>query len=312
MSYGSFASNYNSPMASLGNAVAGAKNSAGGMFSKFRNNKVVSGTTDFLYSNTLVAKVCFFILVLIIFVYAIRIGSIVLGYLNSPEKNPILINGLRQGKRPKIIHQNPGIKGSKPIIRSVNEREGLEFTWSVWLFIDDLAKPGSNGVGQRKHIFHKGSQQNFGMKKSFDGINVSDMAFPNNAPGLYIHETKNAFVIVMNTFNNVIKKIEIDNIPLNKWILVNMRNRGKNMDTFINGTIVNRHTFRSVPKQNYGDVFVSKFNGFNGFLSNLRYHSHALSGIDIENMVKAGPNLTSDDSIKIFPPYFSLRWFFSS
>ena len=84
------------------------------------------------------------------------------------------------------------------------------------------------------------------------------------------------------------------------------------MDTYINGTIVNRHNFASVPKQNYGDVFVNQNGGFSGFLSNLRYHSYALSGVDIENMVKAGPNLTADDDMKIFPPYFSLRWFFSS
>ena len=35
MSYGNFASNYNNPMADLGNAVAGARNKAGGVFSKF-------------------------------------------------------------------------------------------------------------------------------------------------------------------------------------------------------------------------------------------------------------------------------------
>ena len=308
MSYGSFANNYNSPMADLGSAVAGARNRAGGMFANFRNNKVVSGTTDFLYSNTLVAKVCFFILVLILFVYALRIGAMVLGYLNSADRNPILVNGLAQGKKHQRIPQDPRVTESKPIFRSVNEREGLEFTWSVWLFIDDLVYKN----GQRKHIFHKGSSGNIGMKKDFDGINVTDMAFPNNAPGLYLHETKNALVAVMNTFNNVIEEVEIDDIPLNKWILVNMRCRGKNMDTYINGTIVNRHQFRSVPKQNYGDVFVSMNNGFSGLLSNLRYHSHALSGVEIENMVKAGPNLTADDSLKIFPPYFALRWFFSS
>ena len=308
MSYGNFASNYNSPLADLGGAVAGARNRAGGMFSKFRNNKVVAGTTDFLYSNTLVAKVCFFILVLILFVYAIRIGAMVLGYLNSPEKNPILINGLKNGKKLKLVHQDPKVKGSKPVLRSVNAREGLEFTWSVWLYIDDLVYKS----GSRKHIFHKGSSGNIGMKKNFDGVNVTDMAFPNNAPGLYIHETKNALIIVMNTFNNVIEEVEVDDIPLNKWILVNMRCRGKHMDTYINGTIVNRHVFRSVPKQNYGDVYVNMNNGFSGLLSNLRYHSYALSGIDIENMVKSGPNLTADDSMKVFPPYFSLRWFFSS
>ena len=308
MSYGSFASNFNSPMANLGETLAGSRNKMGGLFSNFRNNKVVSGTTDFLYSNTLVAKVCFFILVLILFIYSLRLGSMVLEYLNSHDKNPILINGLKSGKKLKIIHQDPKVSGSKPILRSVNEREGLEFTWSVWLFIDDLVYK----QGQRKHIFHKGSTGNIGMKKEFNGINVTDMAFPNNAPGLYIHETKNAFVIVMNTFNNVLEEVQIDDIPMNKWILVNLRCRGKHMDTYINGTIVNRHEFRSVPKQNYGDVLVNMNNGFSGLLSNLRYHSHALSGVDIENMVKSGPNLTADDSMKIFPPYFSLRWFFSS
>ena len=308
MSYGSFASNFNSPMSNLGETLAGSRNKMGGLFSNFRNNKVVSGTTDFLYSNTLVAKVCFFILVLILFIYSLRLGSMVLGYLNSHDKNPILINGLKSGKKLKIIHQDPKVNGSIPIMRSVNEREGLEFTWSTWIFVDDLVYK----QGQRKHIFHKGSSGNLGGKKDFEGINVTNMAFPNNAPGLYLHETKNALVIVMNTFNNIIDEVEIDSIPMNKWILVNIRCRGKHMDTYINGTIVNRYEFRSVPKQNYGDVYVNMNGGFSGLLSNLRYHGYALSGVDIENMVKSGPNLAADDSMKIFPPYFSLRWFFSS
>ena len=325
MSYGSFASNFNSPMASLGETLAGSRNKMGGVFSNFRNNKVVSGTTDFLYSNTLVAKVCFFILVLILFIYSLRLGSMVLGYLNSHEKNPILINGLKSGKKLKIIHQDPKVNGSIPIMRSVNEREGLEFTWSTWIFVDDLVYK----QGQKKHIFHKGSSGNlaasWAMQSDHDpnhtnhlhdhknkDADKSGMAFPNNAPGLYLHETKNALVIVMNTFNNIIEEVEIDSIPMNKWILVNIRCRGKHMDTYINGTIVNRHEFRSVPKQNYGDVYVNMNGGFSGLLSNLRYHGYALSGVDIENMVKSGPNLKADDSMKIFPPYFSLRWFFSS
>ena len=56
MSYGSFSSNYNkNPLANFGSALGGASNQASGLMSKFRNNKVVSGTTDFLYSNSLVA-----------------------------------------------------------------------------------------------------------------------------------------------------------------------------------------------------------------------------------------------------------------
>ena len=35
-----------------------------GMFSKFKSNKYVSGTSDFLQSNTMVAKVAFLLLLL--------------------------------------------------------------------------------------------------------------------------------------------------------------------------------------------------------------------------------------------------------
>ncbi len=30
----------------------------------------------------------------------------------------------------------------------------------------------------------------------------------------------------------------------------------------------------------------------------------------IENLVKSGPNMTADESLRTFPPYLSLRWFF--
>ena len=58
--YSSFSQGYgNSAMGNLGAGIAGVQNKASGMIAKFRNNKVVSGTSDFLYSNSLVAKVCF-------------------------------------------------------------------------------------------------------------------------------------------------------------------------------------------------------------------------------------------------------------
>ena len=52
-----------------------------------------------------------------------------------------------------VIPQNPNVDGAKPVLRSNNQRGGLEFTWSVWLYIDDMVYKN----GQRKHIFHKGN-----------------------------------------------------------------------------------------------------------------------------------------------------------
>ena len=68
------------------------------MFKPFGDNKITEGTKDFLSSNTMVAKISFLLLVLIIFTALIRLGSKVVAYFILPKKNPILINGLKSGK----------------------------------------------------------------------------------------------------------------------------------------------------------------------------------------------------------------------
>jgi len=312
MAYSSFSQGYNNPMSDLGKGFANAQLGASGTFNKFRNNKVVSGTTDFLYSNSLVAKVSFLVLVVIMFVIALRLGSRLITWFLSPSKNPILVNGLRPGKNPKQIYQDPKMKESIPILRSVNEREGLEFTWSVWLYIESIGDPKNPNNSSYNHIFNKGDYQNIQNATNWNGTNVTGMNFPNNSPGMYLSPKTNAIVVVMNTFDNVIENVEIKDIPINKWINVVLRCQGRKMDSYINGTIVNRHVFNAVPKQNYGDVFVTQRGGFDGMLSSLRYFSHALTGVEIEELVKKGPNMTADDSLRTFPPYLALRWFFSN
>lgn len=303
MSYTGFAGN-------LGATTANAQNNANQMMAKFRNNRMVSGTTDFLYSNSLVAKVCFLVLIIILFIIGARLGSRLIAWLLSPSKNPILINGLRKGNSPLRIYQDPKQQDSVPILRSVNERDGLEFTWSVWLFVEKINNGEDLTDDRKQHIFNKGSYENTGGKTDFDNIDIQGMNFPNNAPGLYLSRKENALYVLMNTFTGVLEEVKIPDIPMNKWINVVMRCKGRNMDTYVNGTIVSRHVFQSVPRQNYGDVWVAQRGGFSGMLSSLRYYNHALTGVEVENLVKAGPNLTADDSMKIFPPFLALRWFF--
>ena len=148
-------------LANFGSALGGASNQASGLMSKFRNNKVVSGTTDFLYSNSLVAKVCFLILIIVLFVIALRLGSRFVMWALSPNKNPILVKGyIDASENCWLVVMDPKLKGAKPILRSVNEREGIEFTYSVWLFVTNY----SINQGSKRHIFNKGSAQNVGDK----------------------------------------------------------------------------------------------------------------------------------------------------
>lgn len=315
MSYSSFSNNFqrNNPASLLGSTLGGASNQASGLMSKFRNNKVVSGTSDFLYSNSLVAKVCFLILIIVLFVIALRLGSRLVMWALSTDKNPILVKGYIDASDPGTagtVVMDPKLNGAKPIIRSVNEREGIEFTYSVWLYVTNY----SINQGQKRHIFNKGSAQNVGDKSKFGDINTSGMNFPNNAPGVYFKPNDkhgaNQLAIYMNTFNNVIEEVTIQDLPVKKWFNLTIRVKHDKMDSYINGTIVNRHKFNSPVKQNYGNVYVCQNGGFAGNLSNLRYFNYALSGVQINNIVTAGPDLTPNDSMKIFPYYFSLRWFF--
>ena len=248
----------------------------------------------------MVAKLSFFILVVIGFILILRVGTRILQSIFAPSETPLLVDGMKDGKKYVMISQNPNKNSSIPILRSNNEDKGIEFTYNTWIYIDDL----TYRKGYRKHIFHKGSSDK-------GSANYDDIAFPNNAPGLYLHENKNTLIVIINTFDEIIEEVEIDNIPLNKWINVNIRIEQRNMDVFINGNVAKRHRFNSVPKQNYGAVHVNKWKGFSGYMSNLRYYNKALNGTEINSIVKKGPNLKMTDSMNIFPPYFSLNWFFN-
>jgi len=274
-----------------------------GIFAQFRNNKFVSGSTDFLESNSMVAKVVFILLILILFIFLLRMMIVVLHGLFGPVKNPILIDGIINGKKSIVISQDPKVSGSKPILRSDNQDGGIEFTYSTWLMIED-DNFHSFRTGKKKHIFHKGSQ----------GINSTDdrmkgLAYPNNSPGVYLHEKENKLIIVMNTFEEIIEKIEVQDIPIHKWINLIIRLENRNLDVYINGTIVVRHELQSVPKQNYGNVYVNQGGGFSGLISALRYYNRAITTTEIQDIIASGPNMSSSQTLSIFPPYLSMRWF---
>lgn len=284
-------------MSEFGNISSGA-----GAFDSFKSNNVVNGTKDFLESNSLVAKVAFLLLILVVFIIAIRVSVQLLTWLFSYSTSPQLIDGMVNAKNMMVIPQNPNLNGSIPLLRSDNQEKGIEFTYSTWIFIDDLVYQ----EGQYRHIFHKGN----------DNINYTTapigMNQPNNAPGLYIAPNTNALVVVMNTFNDIEEKVTIDDIPINKWICVQIRVENHQLDTYINGKLVKRLIMKGVPKQNYGDVYVGMNGGFSGYVSDLKYFNYGLGTSEIQNIVDKGPNTTmvGNSMTESVPKYLSLRWFF--
>ena len=284
----------------------------GNSFNEFRDNvsNTVSGfstqpgaSTGFSYSNTIVAKVAFLILVVIIFMFLMNLGISLIGYFTSPTSNPYLIKGQIDGTSSVTIPQDPKNTSSNLVLRSNNQTKGLEFTWSVWLYINDLGTDAT----KYQHIFNKGDLP------PSTGNNVS---LVNNAPGIYLGPANNNLHIIMNgsdanTHNNI---IDISNVPLKKWVHVAIRMQNTIMDVYVNGTISSRLVMTSVPKQNYNDVYVCQNGGFSGKLSNLRYYSSALNVFEINSIVAYGPNtstnnLTADQSALGNYSYLSNLWY---
>ena len=178
----------------------------------------------------------------------------------------------------------------------------MEFTYSTWLYFED---DNFENAGTPSHIFSKGGLGNIAAGGDLNGMAAQ------NGPGLYLDGTENKLIVVMQTYESVGEIITIPDIPIKKWLSVIIRLENRNLDVYINGTIVIRHELEHVPKQNYSDVYISQNGGFSGEQSSLRYFNRALTSMEIQNMVQKGPNMSAGGVSSPFPPYLSTRWFFS-
>ena len=268
-------------------------------FKSFSTSNGNYGSPSFLESNSLVAKFAFLLLVIFAFVILLRVGISTISYFLTPSSSPHLIDGMVDAKQMIIFPQDPSSNGAVTIYRSVNASDGIEFSWSVWIFINSLQYL----EGQYKHIFYKGNSN----------LEQNGLNFPNNAPGLYLAPNTNALVVMMNTFNVINEEVIIPDIPLNKWFNVIIRCKNTTFDVYANGTIVRSINLIGVPKQNYGDVYVGMNGGFDGNISNLWYYDYALGTSEIQKIVNGGPNTTmigSNGMNDKMANYLSLRWFF--
>lgn len=287
-------------------------------FSDKTQAAVESGTeasSGFLESNSLFAKFAFVILIVIVFIFLLSLGIMLINYLFSYSDNPYLVKGMIDGNDGLTIPQDPGKSDAVAIKRSNNENEGMEFTWSIWVYINEL----NNGdkYQQFQHIFNKGN----------DSYDVNGVADVNNAPGLYIKQKVSGNNTDPNTVslyaimdsksgktNNHENTKEIEDIPLKKWVNVIIRMKNTLLEVYVNGVVSGRLTFREMPMQNYHDVHICKNGGINGKISNLRYYSKALNIFDINSIVSAGPDLRSfnvDKSKMKNYNYLSNLWYTS-
>lgn len=237
-----------------------------------------------LYNQLLLALVVIVVLLILYKLIELIAKSIRSRQLNSP----MLVNATKDAKHEVILAQNPEQEGAIPLRRSLNENDGLEFSYSWWMFVEDY----DYKKGSWKHVFHKG--------------NVD--AWPLRAPGVWLHPNDNKMYVYMNSYKEIKNEVAIDNIPIGKWFHVSLCVSQDHMDVHINGYLKVRKALNGIARQNFGDVYINSFGGFSGYVSRMRYYDHAIPLSQIQSDVKYGPDLNLPYSSQQKPPYFTPYW----
>jgi len=273
-----------------------------------------NASQDFLNSNSIIAKFVFLILVVIVFLSLMNLGIYLIGYFLQPPNNPYIINGLIQGSNFVNIPRDPKKPTFVTLKHSNNQKDGMEFTWSLWLNLQN----NTNTKTQYSHIFSVGNN-------SFDS--ATGLSTVQNGPGLYLANLDSSgnqiemanLHLIMDTIPDGItynQSLDITNLPYNKWFNVILRMKNTFLDVYVNGIITSRLNFINVAKQNYENVLVCANGGFVGTLSNLRYYDYALNVFEIGSVVYWGPNLNAatvnkTSTVKNGYNYLSNTWYSS-
>lgn len=293
----------------------------------YGSNEFISGTQDFLNNNTIIAKITFVLLAIIVFVILFRIGYWLITFFLTPSQSPYLIYGMKDARSFRQISQAPQKAGAIQIYRSKNQYNGLEFTWSTWFYIDDPVYAGNINGQKYKNIFVKGSTSSTG-NGMFDNTNCPGVYLTNNdlTDSTYdnnVNQVTISLVVRLDIFpykdpisgnTKYYQDITIENMPIKKWVNVIIRCNSQNIaDIFINGSLMKRVKLYRPVRQNYDDVYINANGGYGGFISNLRYMNYSVGTFEIDQIVNSGPNLKMEGGSNISesnPYYLSTKWIF--
>jgi len=256
-----------------------------------------------------------FVLGIYIILFTIEVIYMYLNRLNMNRTELLPYTYITDNKSITIA-QNPNVKRSKPISLSDNERTGIEFSYSFYLYVHPSTFREHAGL---LHLFHKGYAN----------------PFPLMAPGVFMHAHTNTLRVYMNTFKGWNQYADVQNVPVNKWVHMVVLCKNKALEVYVNGNLSRKMAFDGfAPYQNYQDIHCFSQRSFTlrkatipslgdadmeivgamkGMLSRLTYFNYALAYSEIHQLMNEGPSSTMDgDMMNDIPPYLADNWWTQS
>ena len=234
--------------------------------------------------------------ILVFFVIFIIFRFFLIDYKNYNYSNPLLIPNTVDISKGSITYSR------KKFFRSLDQKNGIEYTYAFWLYI----KPFSSE--KPFNVFVKGIPN--------DNPNCYNK-YDIQSPGVWVQKSGNEAKLIVST--NIfcsdsscpesLESLNLNNIPIEKWTHLTISMRNKFIDVYLNGQLIKQHKLTNIPKQNYNDFIVGACNNLNGMISGLQYFNSAISHYEIEKLVnnRSGP-LVSSTNMGL-PPYLSQKYY---
>lgn len=186
----------------------------------------------------------------------------------------------------------PAIDGKKEfdsnvsIPMSINQAEGLTFSYAAWIRVDDF----SYRYGQEKVIFTKGPND------------LSSMC-----PGVFLDANTNSLLVKVDTFGSR-EVVVVDNLSAKKWFHLAIAIDQDSIDVYINGTLYSHRSIPQLPRQNPSSVHVGVGGGFDGKITSLNYYNYFLKPSDVTSIMGNPPEYDKSDTQSPQPPYYDITW----
>lgn len=212
-------------------------------------------------------------LVLGLLAVALVVGiAVLLWYLSTVKKTDeiVIVSGSQRGS----------VKSSftEPIPRSFNQPEGIVFSYSGWILINDFTV----GYGKTRTILDK-----------------------KGAPSISLDSTSNSLIFGLKTYGAE-ETVLVPNIPAAKWIHFAMVVNQQSVDVYINGTLRQHHTLGQLPEQN--DAVVVTGSNWDGVVARVSYWPRAISYPEIQAQA-AQPAPDSMRPAQGAGQYFDITWY---
>ena len=255
------------------------------------NNNLLDNSTD---SGRITILLIVLGIILVIFV-AIMV------YINYVRYNQYKIQDFVEAELIETVLNCKNKLHTIPAGKIPSSSLGNEYSLNMWIYINDY----NYKYDEPKYVLMKGSTNK----------NSNNNLYNSSNPGIYLDPRKNDLIISIeqqsgtelggnsapsSSDDDKFHTCRVSNIPLQRWVCVNISLYNNIMDIYIDGKLYKSCIMDGFPKPNNEPMYFGFDGGFDGFVSRITWANKNLSPEEIYSKYEQGPKILDDpvDSIK--------------